>query len=133
GQIGIGKIQEGDPRQITKNLQSERGPVTLADMTNRGVDKAATMPGPDILSRHTASRSRIRYDKPEGWKEAPDPSGFSTVMFEIPAGATKASVTALPRRPDELLLNVNRWRKQLQLEPIDETGIRKALRPLELA
>src|SRR5205807_261858 len=79
------------------------------------------------------SRSRLVYDKPEGWRETPDPSGISTVVFEVPGGATKASVTALPRRPDELLLNVNRWRKQLQLEMIDEKGIGKEVKQLDVA
>ena len=54
-------------------------------------------------------------------------------MFEIPGGTAKASVTALPRRAGELLLNVNRWRGQLNLKPIDEEQLGKEVRQLEVA
>jgi len=139
-QIGLGKIQENELGQISMNLQLECGPATLVDMTNHGGGKAATMPGPevtmpgpDILSRRAASRPRVQYDKPQGWKETSDPSGISTVVFEIPGGATKASVTALPRQPDEVFLNVNRWRGQLHLKPVDEKQVGKEVRQIEVA
>jgi hypothetical protein len=133
GQIGLGKIQEGELDQISTKLQLECGPATLVDMTSHGAGKTAPVSSPDILSRRAPSPSRLRYDIPKGWKETPDPSGISAAVFEVSSGAAKASITSLPRRPDELLENVNRWRKQLHLGPIDDKQLGKDVQQLEVA
>jgi hypothetical protein len=133
GQIGLRKIQEGELDQISTKLQLECGLATLVDMTSPGASKAAPVPSPDILSRRAASPARLRYDKPEGWKEKADPKRIRVAVFEIADGAAEAGVSAFSGPAGGLLANVNRWRDQLHLEPIDEKQAGKDVRPLEVA
>ena len=132
GQIGLRDIQENELSQYSKNLPLACGPATLVDMTNRGSAKASTMPGPDILAR-AESRPRLRYTKPEGWKEIPDPKGIRVVFFEIADGAVEAGVTSFVGPGGGLLMNVNRWRGQLHLQPVDDPQLQKDIRPIEVA
>jgi hypothetical protein len=134
GQIGLREIQETELSQYSKNLQLACGPATLVDMTNRGSRGApAAMPGPDILSRRAESRSRLQYATPEGWKEKPDPKGIRVVVFEIADGAVEAGVTSLGGPGGGVLGNVNRWRGQLHLQPVDDQQLQKEVRPIEVA
>jgi hypothetical protein len=72
--------------------------------------------------------SEPKWDLPTGWKQLPG-SQFRFATIEIPTGEEGAkplelTVTSLGRRPDEsaeeyTLANVNRWRGQLALTPIE--------------
>jgi hypothetical protein len=130
GQIGLRAIQENELGHYSKNLQLACGPATLVDMTNRGGSYSPAMPGPDILSRRAESRSRFQYTKPEGWKEIPDPKGIRNVVFEIDNGAVEVGVMSAG---GGLLMNVNRWRGQVHLQPIDDEQLHKETQPIEVA
>ena len=66
----------------------------------------------------------LRWTAPKGWKEIAG-SGMRVAGFELPKGPGKAEVTvvALPGDVGGELANVNRWRGQLALPPIAETGL----------
>jgi hypothetical protein len=130
GQIGLRAIQENELGQYSKKLELASGSATLVDMTNRGSGIATAMPGPDILSRRAESRPRLQYTTPEGWKEKPDPKGVRIVLFEIADGAVEAGVTLAG---GSLRMNVNRWRGQLHLQPVDDQQLQKEVRPIEVA
>lgn len=131
GQIGLREIPENELRQYCKNIELACGPTTLVDMTNRGAGSApVVMPGPDILSRRAESRPGLHYSTPEGWREKPDPKGIRVVVFAIAGGAVEAGIT---RAGGGLLANVNRWRGQLHLQPVDEQQLQKEVRPIEVA
>jgi hypothetical protein len=91
------------------------------------------MPSPDILSRRAGTPSRPQYDTPEGWKEIPDPKGVRIALFEVADGVVEAGITMFPGAAGGLLANINRWRGQLQLKPIDEQQLGNEVRPLEVA
>lgn len=64
---------------------------------------------------------RLTYLLPDGWTEtAPGP--MRLVQFSIPALGKKAelSVTSLAGDAGGLLSNINRWRGQIELAPIEE-------------
>src|SRR5437879_394758 len=134
GQIGLREIQESELGQFAKELPLDCGPATLADMTSRGGRDTGTMPaGPDIISRRAGEQPRLRYDKPEGWKEKPDRTRIRMVVFDIADGAVEGGITALPPSARELLPNVNRWRGQLRLEPVSPEQLGKDVRQIEVA
>jgi hypothetical protein len=72
--------------------------------------------------------SEPKWDLPADWKQLPG-NDFRFATIEIPAGEEGAkplelTVSSLPRRPDEsaeeyTLANLNRWRGQLALPPIE--------------
>lgn len=72
--------------------------------------------------------SEPKWDLPAGWKQLPG-NDFRFATVEIPAGDAGAkplelTVSSLPRRPGEsaeeyTLANLNRWRGQLALSPIE--------------
>jgi hypothetical protein len=77
----------------------------------------------------------IQYDKPEGWKEKPDPTGIRLVVFQTGEGenGADAAITALSGPAGGLLANVNRWRTQIHFGEIDEEQLHKDLRQIEVA
>ena len=67
----------------------------------------------------------LSWTVPEGWKEQPA-SGMRIGSFLIPGeNGTKAdlAIMAFPGDVGGELSNVNRWRKEIGLEPIDEAAI----------
>jgi hypothetical protein len=130
GQIGLGEIRESELGQISTKVQLECGPATLVDMTSHGETKAATMPGPDILSRRAGAGERLKYDIPEGWKEIPDPKRLRQAVFVVADGAAEAGIMTAG---GGLLMNVNRWRNQLHLDPIDQKQLGREVRQLQVA
>lgn len=70
---------------------------------------------------------------PPGWQET-SPGQMLLAKFLITDGSAKADVniTALGGDGGGLGTNVNRWRKQLGLEPVDDAGLQKLLTPLDL-
>jgi hypothetical protein len=73
----------------------------------------------------TPSRpSGLRWTAPAGWKERAG-SGMRVASFELPKTEGKAEVTvvALPGDVGGELANVNRWRGQLALPPIESADL----------
>jgi len=70
----------------------------------------------------------LQYKLPPGWEEKPlstmRAASFKTVGPE--GKETDVSVVTLPGTAGGDLANVNRWRGQLNLQPIDENGLSKA-------
>jgi hypothetical protein len=76
--------------------------------------------------RMPAGAAKPEWKTPEGWKEQAG-SGMRAATLMVPADdkPMELSVIALPTTgaPGELLSNVNRWRGQLKLPPVDEKGL----------
>jgi hypothetical protein len=66
----------------------------------------------------------LHWSVPKGWTQTPG-SGMRFATLTPPAGNGKAecSVICLPGQAGGELANVNRWRGQIGLEPLDEKGI----------
>jgi len=129
-EMRLRNIQESELSQISKELRLENGLATMVDMATSAGGSAARMPAPDIVSRRSGPQSAFHYDKPQGWKEKPDPKRIRLVLFEIGEGLAEAGVSVLPRDGGGLLTNVNRWRGQIHLEQTDEEQLRKEMRPI---
>ncbi len=86
-----------------------------------------TMPGAMPALDAPAERPRgLAWTLPSGWKEIPG-NGIRLATFTPPGGLkTEATVVALPGESGGELANVNRWRGQISLPPVDEAGMKAA-------
>ncbi len=78
--------------------------------------------------------SPAKWVKPEGWSEQPL-SEMRLGSFKVDGSdATSAdvSVTAFPGDAGGLAPNINRWRGQLQLPPLDEDQLRQSIQRTEV-
>jgi hypothetical protein len=81
----------------------------------------AAQPTPDI----PVNAAPIHWTLPEGWQQLP-PDGIRLGNFAVPGkgGATAAvAITSFPGEVGTELDNVNRWRQQLGLAPVEEGGV----------
>lgn len=66
---------------------------------------------------------------PEGWRESPDNPPMRLMTF-VTAGQSQDVTIAITRFPGDVggtLANVNRWRGQIQLPPVDEAELESLL------
>lgn len=71
---------------------------------------------------------------PDLWVEQ-DPGNMQRALFIVSADdqTARISVSAFPGDAGGLLANLNRWRGQIGLEPIDESGLEDLIEPITLA
>jgi hypothetical protein len=99
-------------------------------------------PSPVVPAPATAATSDITWILPAGWTTQPDPSGMRKGSFLVSGadgakadsvGGAKAdmSVTAFPGDVGGDLANVNRWRGQVGLAPIDDAALAQAVQTID--
>lgn len=68
---------------------------------------------------------QLRWSAPEGWTELEYTGSLWTQLYQWHNGGTpiKVSITPLRGEAGGVLANVNRWRTQLQLAPVDEESV----------
>ncbi len=68
-------------------------------------------------------RGDLAYDVPAGWEPLP-PKPMRKAGFRLGGDPqTECTLITLPQAGGGMLANVNRWRKQMSLEPIDEAAL----------
>ncbi len=95
---------------------------------------------PDISSMGGAASAASAEDKPKwqvptGWQETPG-GQFLVAKFVVGGDAnagTAVNVSSSPGDGGGLLANVNRWRQQLGLGPVDDAGLAKLTTSLDMA
>lgn len=88
-----------------------------------GMPAGAGMPEGGASAK--AEVNPIHWSLPSGWAETPgDGMRFATLKLPV-AGRVEASVVVLPGPAGGELANVNRWRGQIALAPIDEPALAK--------
>ena len=89
---------------------------------------------PAVPTGITPPRAPLTWTAPAHWQQDPQPRPPRLASFQIRegGGAAEATVTRLPGNVGTLLMNVNRWRGQLGLKPVDAiTG--QTLTPVNIA
>ncbi|HSI11598.1 MAG TPA: hypothetical protein VK961_06115 [Chthoniobacter sp.] len=68
---------------------------------------------------------------PEGWQEVP-PGQMVVAKFAVnkEGGKADVSVSVFPSDTGGTLENVNRWRRQMGMEPVDENGLQECITSL---
>ncbi|WP_306591817.1 hypothetical protein [Geothrix sp. 21YS21S-4] len=91
-----------------------------------GHDHGDGQAGHDHAAEAGAAAPRLTWSLPKGWSEAPG-DGMRFATFKTPiAGRLEATVVVLPGPAGGELANVNRWRGQIQLAPLDEAALAAA-------
>jgi hypothetical protein len=112
---------------------SMRGPFQRAASSGRD---STTSPLPSIVpaaaTRPTASAG-LTYTKPEHWREG-QPGAMRLASFVVERDGLTAEVTvvALGRDPGSVLDNVNRWRGQVNLPPVNQQQLDASLVTLDI-
>lgn len=69
----------------------------------------------------------LKWTLPKGWAEASSPGGMRFATLTAPVqGKVDVSVVVLPGPAGGELSNVNRWRNQIGLPPVDDAALAKA-------
>jgi hypothetical protein len=100
------------------------------DVTHFRVPKETPQASPatpaGVVSPGRSSGPGLRWTLPAGWTDgAGGQMRFATLKPPV-AGKIDASVVVLPGPAGGELANVNRWRNQIGLGPLDEAGLAKA-------
>jgi hypothetical protein len=111
--------------------------VTFLASVHFGAAAPAGSPAPapaDSAGRPDADGGKPKWTVPAGWQEQV-PGRMQTARFTAPGpNATQAETTftVLSGTGGGMLPNVNRWRNQLGLPPVDEAGLAKMAGSLDL-
>ena len=88
--------------------------------TGNGPSASPDMPPPP------APKASLKWSLPKGWSELPG-GGMRFATFKAPyPGKLEGTVVVLPGQAGGELANVNRWRGQIGLPPMDEPALAKA-------
>jgi hypothetical protein len=104
-------------------LPADHPPLTSAPQTS--VPQAAA--GPRGAPKNTSGE--LKFEVPPGWKEGAA-NAFSMVAYKVTDGAKQVDITVSAAGGD-VLSNVNRWRGQVGLSPIDQAELAKTGRKIE--
>ena len=100
------------------NARPAMPPQPMGERTGSPSD----MPAPPTPS----GKAALKWSLPKGWTSAPG-DGMRFATFKAPIdGKLEATVVVLPGPAGGELANVNRWRGQIALPPLDEPGLVKA-------
>ncbi|MGI8956022.1 MAG: hypothetical protein ACR2II_03785 [Chthoniobacterales bacterium] len=130
--IGPDALVESQREAFRQFLQSVRppegklasAPAPAPMRANPGGNNTNAPTPPPI---EAAQGAAVQYTLPSGWQEKPlSPMRLASFKASGPNGKeTDVSVVALPGIAGGDLANVNRWRGQVQLAPIDEDTLAK--------
>ncbi len=130
-QLGLEEISDADLKKLDGNIQVDGRKATRVDFTGRRSRLSAK-------AQAAPHRRSFTFRKPDGWEELPagTVAGFAReAVFRIEQGGRSAQTTVVRLAGDGggALANVNRWRRELGLDPIMEDHLRKDLRSLGAA
>jgi hypothetical protein len=142
GQIGLSDITEDKLPTVSRELKVGDTTTRLVDMTGPGAKKGTGKP-PFASGRMPAghpplgTRKPFHFTRPEGWEELPDPwsrplPAAAAFRAGKDRGAPEVTVTPLGGAAGGLLANVNRWRGQVGLAPVEEGDLQKDLHTLDV-
>jgi hypothetical protein len=89
---------------------------------------------PAVVTDTVGGKSSLQYDAPESWVPV-ESGGMRRAAFQVIEGERQVeiSVTEVPGSVEDLLLNVNRWRRQVQLGAITEAELEKTVSRIQVA
>ncbi len=99
-------------------------PMPMGENTGAPDPSGAQTPN---MPAPAAAQGALKWSLPKGWSEAPGGGAMRFATFKAPfAGKLEATVVVLPGPAGGELANVNRWRGQIALPPLDEAGLAKS-------
>lgn len=137
-QLDLPFIEAADIPYRTEALKAGDIPVTLLNIVGKARPAAAmpgmaapgmAMPGPQAGTPGASApggSGDIRFQKPDPWM-AVAPKQFIQSAFMVVDGKKELLIT-VSRAGGSAVANVNRWRGQMGLEPLDEPGVAQLLK-----
>jgi hypothetical protein len=119
GNADLAEAQKGDFIKWVAavcNAQTQTGPAQMA-----------------AAASQTTNAPQIKWETPESWTEVP-PSSMRYASFSVPAedgGKIDISIVTFPGDGGSDADNVNRWREQMGLAPIDANTVTSQVAPLK--
>ena len=148
GQLGLAPLSMSRLRESVEQVDLARAQATLVDLVGhkpqdtmgRAPFAAAASPAspiehdPNAYDKRPAATRELSYEVPAGWQETPA-GGMRKAAFTVQSGEQTAEVTVitLDAAGGSALANVNRWRQQVGLEPIDEQALATASQKIDIA
>jgi hypothetical protein len=134
-QLGLDEIGEDELRKLDGNIQVDGLPATRVDFT--GPSKGARRANSAPLAAPSLRRP-FTFTKPDDWQEQPAAAVAGIrreAVFRVGQGERFAQTTVLRLGGDGggSLQNVNRWRRELGLQPATDEQLRRDLRSLDSA
>jgi hypothetical protein len=143
GQLQLPPIAAGQLDETIERLQTKTGTAIFLDATGVAGNASRQPPfmagtnvphppieetEPAVAPTATESDPLLTYSAPENW-QAGRRSMMRKAAFVVNDGEASAEITVidLARAAGDLLPNVNRWRGQVNLEPIDAEELNKEL------
>jgi hypothetical protein len=121
--IGLRPMMVDQVDKVTKRVTLPAGAATWVDLTSRTPEMPGEMP---------PAQENLQYHLPDGWRKMAEAPEFAKAGFQVSDGGEMATIS-LSALGGGLLDNVNRWRRQLGLEELDEEReVEKDLRFMEV-
>jgi hypothetical protein len=130
GQLKLPPMAAAELPTVTKTIDVNGIKATLVDLTGPSL---SARPRPSSPAPAAAVKP-LTYDVPPGWTELPvQPGGFRVAAFRVTQGSHSADVTVIPfpGPAGGLVLNVNRWRKELDVPDVTEDQIKKDAKSID--
>jgi hypothetical protein len=111
------------------------GKVAIVDMASVPLQSASpAAPAPAPVARPKDS-PLVDYELPEGWQRSDRPKAMAVVTLKTRQtrkydDSATVTISPLSGEAGGLVANVNRWREQVGLKPIDPTAIEKQAREI---
>ncbi len=133
------------PEPVTYTIPKEDRSATVQPPAASGISPAAPAPAASPsdsskmqvlpgMAEAAAAAPELSYTVPEGWEEFPAQS-VRKANFRVSdeSGSAEIAVTTFPGDVGGLLANVNRWRSQIGLDPVQEDGLETLIRPFPIS
>ena len=122
--------------QGTDAVLTAQKPVFVEFLKTVRIKEPGSAPAAEVVKvadPAPAATAEFKWKVPEGWQTLPA-GQMQVAKFAVPArdGAkAEVFVSVFPSDTGGALANVNRWRRQLGLEAVDEAGLKALVTPLE--
>ena len=113
-------------------VPKQNGNVPMASLPPGHPETGATMPAG--MDMGMGSRPRMSYEVPAGWSESPA-SAMRVASFKIEKDGKQADFSVIPLagQAGGEAANVNRWRGQAGLGPLEEADLKKTAEAVKVA
>lgn len=125
GQLSLPPIDDDDLTFATEKMIVADTPSFFMNIEGRPRPKPAAMTPPPQQQQAERTENRVApkmpfFEKPDGWVEGG--TGMATVAFQATDGNAKIVITVTAAGGSRVD-NVNRWRGQIQLEPLPKDQV----------
>jgi len=126
GQVGLSPIEENELDKDTRKEEFNGNPTTVVKLVGPGSKPGSGAPFMNLPAR-APDQTAIHYTKPDGWQEDSDNlvvKGFRRAAAFKATEADGSVEISVAAAGGDLLQNVNRWRGQVNLDPVTEDQVK---------